>query len=315
MRIAERVTFGGSGLDRAAGLRKDAVALAGLLEQGAVLPIWRGKPLMQGDHPAWLAPGHAAFAHGAEPVFLGLDDGMARFATDISDWVPEAGAEAVASGFFDPSVQRHPALDDSHGFVELRGIMTQLTPREAELVATAKALLQWHRGHGFCSACGAASKMAQGGWQRGCPACGAQHFPRTDPVVIMLAIKDGHALIGRQPRFPKRFLSALAGFVEPGESLEEAVRRELWEEAGITTRRVRYLASQPWPFPSSLMMAAFAEADGFEVRLDEDELEEVRWVTKDEVRAALAGTGDFMAPPPLAIAHTLMKAWVDSDEG
>ncbi len=117
------------------------------------------------------------------------------------------------------------------------------------------------------------------------------------------------ALVGRQPRFPRRFFSALAGFVEPGESLEEAVRRELFEEAGIATTRVRYIASQPWPFPSSLMIGAFAEAAGDALTLDGDEIEDARWVTKADVAAALAGSGDWLAPPPLAIAHTLLKTW------
>ena len=311
MRIAERVTFGGSGLDRAAGLRKDAVALAGLLEQGAVLPIWRGKPLMQGDHPAWLAPGHAAFAHGAELVFLGLDDGMARFATDISDWVPEADAEAVASGFFDPSVQRHPALDDSHGFVELRGIMTQLTPREAEMVATAKALLQWHRSHGFCSACGAASKMAQGGWQRGCPACGAQHFPRTDPVVIMLVTHGNSVLLGRSPGWPEGMYSLLAGFVEPGETIEAAVRREVLEETGVRCGEVGYLASQPWPFPASLMIGARTEALNTTITIDPDEIEQARWVTREVLVAAFAGLHPEIKPARSgAIAHFILRNWL-----
>ena len=132
----------------------------------------------------------------------------------------------------------------------------------------------------------------------------------------MLALLDvdgvAHALVGRQPRFPKRFFSALAGFLEPGESLEEAVRRELFEEAGIATARVRYIASQPWPFPSSLMVGAFAETTGTgELTLDDDEIEEARWVTKAEVRAALDGAGPWLAPPPLAIAHTLLRAWVE----
>ena len=157
--------------------------------------------------------------------------------------------------------------------------------------------------------------FAKAGYSRTCQACNTEHFPRTDPVVIMLAIKrdainGDHALVGRGANFPKRFFSALAGFVEPGESLEEAVARELFEEAGIRVDKVRYLASQPWPFPSSLMIAAFAEATNVDITLDTDELEEARCVTKDEVRAALAGTGEWSAPPPMAIAHTLLKAWV-----
>ena len=311
MRIAERVTFGGSGLDRAAGLRKDAVALAGLLEQGAVLPIWRGKPLMRGDHPAWLAPGHAALAHGAGPVFLGLDEGMARFAADISDWAPEVGAEAVASGFFDPSVQRHPALDDSHGFVELRSIMTQLTPREAELVATAKALLQWHRSHGFCAACGARSQMAQGGWQRSCPACGAQHFPRTDPVVIMLVTHGNSVLLGRSPGWPEGMYSLLAGFVEPGETVEAAVRREVLEETGVNCGEVGYLASQPWPFPASLMIGARTEALDTTITIDPDEIEQARWVTREDLVAAFAGLHPEIKPARSgAIAHFILRNWL-----
>ena len=311
MRIAERVTFGGSGLDRAAGLRKDAVALAGLLEQGAVLPIWRGKPLMRGDHPAWLAPGHAALAHGAGPVFLGLDEGMARFAADISDWAPEVGAEAVASGFFDPSVQRHPALDDSHGFVELRSIMTQLTPREAELVATAKALLQWHRSHGFCAACGARSQMAQGGWQSSCPACGAQHFPRTDPVVIMLVTHGNSVLLGRSPGWPEGMYSLLAGFVEPGETVEAAVRREVLEETGVNCGEVGYLASQPWPFPASLMIGARTEALDTTITIDPDEIEQARWVTREDLVAAFAGLHPEIKPARSgAIAHFILRNWL-----
>jgi len=311
MRIAERVTFGGSGLDRAAGLRKDAVTLASLLEQGTVLPIWRGKPLMQGDHPAWLVPGHAALAHGAETVFLGFDDSVARFAADISDWAPEAGAEAVASGFFDPSVQRHPALDDSHGFVELRSIMTQLTPREAELVATAKALLQWHRSHRFCSACGAVSKMAQGGWQRGCPACGAQHFPRTDPVVIMLVTHGNSVLLGRSPGWPEGMYSLLAGFVEPGETVEAAVRREVLEETGVRCGEVGYLASQPWPFPASLMIGARTEALDTTITIDPDEIEQARWVTREDLVAAFAGLHPEIKPARYgAIAHFILRNWL-----
>jgi NAD+ diphosphatase len=279
-----------------------------------VLPVWRGKPLLAGSETCsagWIPSGHPVLAQGGPAVFLGLDGGIARFAQDISLWSPEAGAEAVEGGVFDASEHRHPALPQDHVFAELRGAMTRLTPRDAELVATAKALLQWHASHGFCATCGAASDVAMAGWQRTCPSCGAHHFPRTDPVVIMLVTRGNSVLVGRSPGWPQGMYSLLAGFVEPGETLEAAVRLEVFEETGVGVGAVRYLASQPWPFPSSLMMAAFAEADGFEVRLDEDELEEVRWVTKDEVRAALTGNGDFLAPPPLAIAHTLLQSWVD----
>jgi NAD+ diphosphatase len=311
MRIAETVTFGGSGLDRAAGVRKDKAALDAALAQGSVLPIWRGKPLMQGARPGWLAPGHPALAHAGALVFLGLDDGQPRFAADISDWSPEAGAEAVQAGFFDPTVQRHPALDDSHGFAELRGVMVELTPREAELVATAKALLQWHRSHGFCAACGAASDMAMGGWQRDCPACGAHHFPRTDPVVIMLVTHGNAVLLGRSPGWPEGMFSLLAGFIEPGETIEAAVRREVWEETGVRCGQVSYLASQPWPFPASLMIGARTEALDKALTIDPEEIEQARWVTREELVQVFAGAHPEIKPARSgAIAHFILQNWL-----
>ncbi len=311
MRLAETVTFGGSGLDRAAGLRKDPDALAQALERGLVLPIWRGKPLVAGDRLGWLPAGHPVLASGGPPVFLGLDDAGPRFAADISAWSPEAGAEAVEAGFFDPSVQRHPALGDGQGFVELRGVMTQLTPREAELVATGKALLQWHRSHGFCATCGAASEMAQGGWQRGCSACGAQHFPRTDPVVIMLVTHGNSVLLGRSPGWPEGMYSLLAGFVEPGETMEAAVRREVFEETGVSCGPVGYLASQPWPFPASLMIGARAEALGDAITIDPEEIEAARWVTREELVSAFAGRHPEIKPARNgAIAHFILRNWL-----
>ncbi len=263
MKIAETVTFGGSGLDRAAPLRADPAALAVHLGAGSVVPVWRGKPLLAGallDAPGWVAPDHPVLGLGGALVFLGIDEGVARFAQDVSAWAPEAGAEAVERGFFDPSEQRHPALPDDHAFAELRGVMTRLTARDAELLATAKAVLQWHASHGFCATCGAASVVAMGGWQRNCPACGAHHFPRTDPVVIMLVTHGNSLLVGRSPGWPEGMYSLLAGFVEPGETLEAAVRREVFEEAGVRLGAVGYLASQPWPFPASLMFGCRAEA-------------------------------------------------------
>jgi 8-oxo-dGTP pyrophosphatase MutT (NUDIX family) len=193
------------------------------------------------------------------PVFLGLDMGEPRFAVDISDWEPEEVPDTVGA-FFDPSEQRHPLLTGDHVFAELRGVMTRLDARSAEFVATAKAILGWHETHGHCARCGAKSRIVEAGWQRHCPDCGARHFPRTDPVVIMLILSGNDVLMGRSPGWPEGMYSLLAGFVEPGESLEAAVRREVREETGVEVGAVGYLASQPWPFPASLMVGCRGEA-------------------------------------------------------
>ncbi|WP_353200170.1 NAD(+) diphosphatase [Sandarakinorhabdus sp.] len=286
--------FTGNRLDRADEVRRDPAAVIALRGRSDArwLVMDKLNPVVRpGDTPAILWAYRSDVPHDALSIFLGMDGDAPRFAAAAP------GDELVA--------------DFGGQVIDARAAGALLPGHEAAIVAQARSILDWHQRHGYCAVCGAPTVLAKAGYARQCGGCKAEHFPRVDPVVIMLAVRQDHALIGRQPRFPKRFLSALAGFVEPGESLEEAVRRELWEEAGITCGRVDYLASQPWPFPSSLMIAAFAESDGFEVRLDQDELEEVRWVTKDEVRAALAGEGDFLAPPPLAIAHTLLKAWIE----
>ena len=172
-------------------------------------------------------------------------------------------------------------------------------------------MLDWHRRHGFCANCGAPTVMTRAGYARQCDACATEHFPRVDPVVIMLAEHDGRVLVGRGVNFPGNFFSALAGFVEPGESLEEAVARELHEEAGIRVRNVCMIASQPWPFPSSLMIGAHAEALSDELTLDPTEIADARWVSRAEVRAALAGQGDWGAPQPIAIANRLLRRWAE----
>jgi NAD+ diphosphatase len=311
MQIAETVTFGGSGLDRRASLRRDVAGLADALSRGFVLPLWRGKPLMDGEHPAWVPAGHPVLAQAGPPVFLGIDEGTPRFAVDLSDWSPDPGVAAPEAGFFDQTVQRHPAMTGEEAFAELRGVMTLLTPREAELVATAKALLQWHRSHGFCSACGERSDIAQGGWQRVCPACAAQHFPRTDPVVIMLVTNGNSVLLGRSPGWPEGMFSLLAGFLEPGETVEAAVRREVLEETGITCGAVSYLASQPWPFPASLMIGARTEATSDRIVVDPEELEQACWVTREELVQAFAGRHPTIRPSRHgAIASFILRNWL-----
>ena len=191
-------------------------------------------------------------------------------------------------------------------------IIPELSFPEAALYGGARSLVDWHDRHRFCSRCGATTHPIKAGWARQCATCSTEHFPRTDPVVIMLAERDGKVLIGRSPRFPPGRYSALAGFVEPGESFEEAVRRELWEECGIRTGRVDYLFSQPWPFPSQLMIACMAEALDDQLTLDTEEVEDAIWVTRDEVRAALSGAegARFTRPTPVAIAHHMLRHWI-----
>jgi NAD+ diphosphatase len=311
MRIAETVTFGGSGLDRHGGLRRDAKGMEEALAKGRVLLFWHGKPLIRNDKPAWLPSGHPVVAGASPGVFLGIDDGLAHFAADISNWVPDPAIEQRQAGFLDLSIQKHPGLDSDTGFVELRGIMTQLAPREAELMATGKAVLQWHRSHGFCATCGAASDVTDAGWQRSCPACGTVHFPRTDPVVIMLVTSGNSVLLGRSPGWPEGMFSLLAGFVEPGETVEAAVRREVFEEAGVTCGAVSYLASQPWPFPASLMIGMRTEAQGREIRLDPDELDQALWLSREDLVAVFAGRHPAInAPRKGAIAHFILRNWL-----
>lgn len=190
-------------------------------------------------------------------------------------------------------------------------LLPLLSGEDAALYGGARSLVDWHARHRFCAACGNATALFRGGWGRKCGNCNAEHFPRVDPVVIMLAEYDGRVLVGRQGGFQPGFFSALAGFVEPGESLEEAVARELFEEAGIRVSDVTYVASQPWPFPSSLMIGCRAVANDPALTLDTTEIEAAMWVDRAEVRAALAGDmgAPFMAPPSLAIARHLLEDW------
>lgn len=316
MKLAETVTFGGSGLDRAAHLRGDAEALAKLLADSAagVLPIWRGKPLIAGEArnmPGWLAADHPIFEHADEAeIFLGLDDGTPRFARDISGWEPDEALETLGA-FLDPSEQHHPSVAADHRFSELRAIMVGLNPRNAELIASAKAVGAWHETHGFCARCGARSAITMAGWQRDCASCGAHHFPRTDPVVIMLITRGNSVLMGRSPGWPEGMYSLLAGFVEPGETIEAAVRRETFEEAGIEVGQVDYLASQPWPFPASLMMGCHGHATSEAVTIDPNEIEDALWVTREEMLETFAGNNPKMKPARKgAIAHFILLNWL-----
>ncbi len=305
--------FGGHWDSRAAQNRAEGAWMARAMADPTtlVLPMWRGKPHLAGGALALVAPGDAMLAQAERPwLYLGQHGGRAYFAADISRWEPPALDRAALAMFTDQSVQIHPAAASGAQFAELRLHMTQLPPDQAAMAATARAGFNWHRTHRFCSSCGAPSDVAQAGGERLCPACGARHFPRTDPVVIMLVVQGNSVLLGRSKGWPEGMYSALAGFVEPGETLEAAVAREVFEETGLDTRSVRYLASQPWPFPNSLMLGCVATATSRAITLD-DELEDARWFTREEVLAAWSGTDPTITPArPGAIAHAMIGAWL-----
>jgi NAD+ diphosphatase len=301
--------FAGNPLDRVSDKRLDEewIARQVAASESLGLVMWNGKPMVEtakdgGAQIAYVSAGMAReLAGGPERLlFMGLWKDTAVFAVDME------GPADPADG----------PLEGLGRFEDLRMIAMTLPPSEASILATAKAMFEWRRKHRYCAACGQPSEAADAGWKRVCPSCKTQHFPRTDPVVIMLAVKGERCLVGRQAAWPRKMYSALAGFLEPGESIEEACARELWEEARLRTVRVRYHSTQPWPYPTSLMIGLIAEVENDDATPDMIELDEVRWFTREEARAMLRGeVADANAPGALAIAHSLIRAWAHEGPG
>ena len=290
------IAFAGSALDRADHVRADPDALARLTNVSARLLRLEGlDPVVSGE--GTLEWGSLAEANvDSEVLFLGLDGDRGCFAE-----VPTSLMGSMA-----------PAGPNSWR------AMTLLSASDLATYGGARSLVDWHARHRFCAVCGSATKVAKGGWQRTCTDedCGAEHFPRVDPVTIMLVEHEGNVLLGRQPRFPPKSYSALAGFVEPGETIEEAVARETLEEANVTVRDVTYVVSQPWPFPSSLMIGCHAYADDPAITIDKTELEDARWFSREDVAEAIeasenGGSGRALqTPPSFAVANHLMRWWL-----
>jgi NAD+ diphosphatase len=314
------LAFGGGGLDRADHLRGEADALRA--DPGSrALPIWRGRPLMAGTsgpggdlHLELLAPDHPLITeHDPQWIFLGKQGDTPLFAADIS--VMPAYSHAADGGPGDPGMDM-PAppvgtLPEDARFPDLRAALAGLTPFESELAATARGILEWHRSHRFCAACGAQSAMDQAGWRRLCDACGRMHFPRTDPVVIMLVTSGNSVLLGRSPGWPEGMYSLLAGFMEPGETVSAAVAREVAEETGVRVGPAQILATQPWPFPASLMIGCWAEAESLEMTIDPAEIEDALWISREDLADVFAGTHPLIRRPRRgAIAQVLMKNWL-----
>jgi NAD+ diphosphatase len=290
--VNDAPAFSGQPLDRADPLRGDPQRIEELRRDGTLLALDGLLPVLGDDgRLAWLAAHEAP--DDAELVFLGLQpDGRGAFGV-----VPEDGNADPAT------VQR-----------QIWALLGRLSPDDLAIYGTARSVLDWQARHRFCAQCGAPTAPARAGWQRNCPTCGAEHFPRVNPVAIMLVECESRLLLGRGERFPPRSYSALAGFLEPGESIEDAVRREVFEEAGVRVGEVQYIASQPWPFPSQLMVGCLGFAESLELSIEKNEIEDARWFSRAEVAEAMAKGRDstsFLPPPPQAIAHHLLKWWLE----
>ncbi len=299
-------TFAGNPLDRASYLRSKPDWVKEKLDDpdSLALVLWNGKPMVEnrkGEAGCQIAYVRASMAgelsgDGERLLFLGLWQETAVFALDMEGTADPADGPMQGLGRFE----------------DLRAVALDLPPADAAILATAKAMFEWRRRHRHCANCGQPTRPKEGGWKRVCDSCKVEHFPRTDPVVIMLPVNGERCLLGRQAAWPKGMFSALAGFLEPGETIEEACAREVWEEAGLRTARVRYHSTQPWPYPSSLMIGLIAEVDDGEATADKTELDEVRWFTREEARALSNGVLESAkAPGSMAIAHQLIKAWAE----
>ena len=301
-----RFAYAGSAIERAASRRSDAAELAALAERDnarcyvivsdLIVMRKRGEAL----DPLFAIGEARTLGAVHETVFLGLLEEAPRFGLALN-----------------PAALDQLKARSDLKLIDLRTIAMQgiVAVEHLPPLAEAKAVIGWHAHHRFCPNCGAATLPVQGGWRRDCPACKAEHFPRTDPVVIMLAVAGGRCVLGRSPRFPKTMWSCLAGFAEPGESIEEAVRREVREEVGLVCARVSYFASQPWPFPTSLMIGCHAEALSETIVIDRSEIEEARWFDRDELKLMLERRhpDGLATPPPLAIAHHIVRDFVERD--
>lgn len=305
------------GLERAAHHRRDAAWLdkAFAADNVQILVMREGMPLVEGSAPPTapsaigtrLAPGRPILWLGAQAAMLSAK-ATRIFLGETDKGSPVFALELPASFILDAS-----PIAGLGVFEDFRAAASGFSPFEGGAAATARCLFEWHRKNGFCANCGDRTKIEEAGWKRKCGDCGMEHFPRVDPVAIMLAVRGDKCLLGRQAAWRPGFWSCLAGFVEPGETIEQAAAREMLEEAGVRcTTRADYLFCQPWPFSHSLMIGLILEADAEDITVDTSELETARWFTREEAAAMMAGTHpDAYAPPHFAVAHHVIKAWLD----
>jgi NAD+ diphosphatase len=304
--MSDAISFCGNPLDRAALARRDPAWIEAQLvdESARYLPMWKLQPLVKLGERRSLAWATSEFFAELDPtpekILLGIEEGVPHFAADVSG--PNEGAEQLLG------------VEEVARFEELRSIAPQLGADETGIAAQARSLIDWHSGNLWCPACGGSTRARQAGGLRVCGDCLVEHYPRTNPVAIVVVSDGDRCLLGRAPGWPAVLYSALAGFIEPGETIEAAARREVMEEAGIAVGEVSYVTSQPWPFPSSLMIGCLAEATSSEIQVDPIELEHADWFSRDQVRESLSGRSkELVVPPSLALAHHLILEWIAQD--
>ena len=313
--------FSETNFNRSAKMRQKTSQLAHLIRnpQTKHILIWRGKilfnfssntpriGLISHNHKFWYNLNAVPIENGK---FVGFQEDTALFYHDIPDWNDLETKNLKEEPFLDESRHSHPAISNSFAFCEIRSLMTVITKSDAAILTTVKGIYEWNNVTNFCNKCGSATINTLSGWEKVCSACNIKHFPRTDPVVIMMVFNEDKALLGRSSIWPKGMFSCLAGFMEPGESVEAAVKRETFEETGILVENVKYVTSQPWPFPSSLMIGCIAKAKSNEILIDKDELEDARWFTREEIRQAIETKTTWWPARKGSIARFLISQWV-----
>ena len=315
--------FSKTNFDRSTKIRQNSLELIRLIkkQETSHILLWRGKVLfnfspnklvlakLKNSDSFWNEPSTPKITNGN---FIGFQDQQAIFYHDILDWNGLNLKNSELNKFSDTSQYRHPALPNHFAFCEIRSVMAQISENDAKILGCIKGIYEWNKSNAYCSKCGAKTTNRLSGWEKVCQSCNAKHFPRTDPVVIMLVYRKDYALLGRSAMWPKGMFSCLAGFMEPGESIETAVRRETFEETGVIVKNIRYVTSQPWPFPASLMIGCFAEAKSHDIFLDKDELEDAQWFSKKEISMAIQSKGRWWPAREGSIARFLINLWTNS---
>lgn len=316
----DRILFNSGLIQRCPEIHENPDQISKLLSSNSkskIIPFWQEKPLVLTDGQlCWLNPNHKLFSRCKTTVFLGFHNGLARFASSVSDQLVGCESEMALGNIQDDSTLIHPEAPKNTKFLSLRSVMSNLSAENAEFAAIAKILLNWHDTHLYCPKCGEPVVMTAAGWQQYCRKCQIQYFCRTNPVVIMLVTFRNSVLLARSKFWPKRMHSLIAGFVDVGETIESAISRESNEEVGIEVSNIRYLASQPWPFPSSLMIGFSAQAKNDKLRIDYNELENAQWVSRERMLKIFTGMDDEITQPRQGtIAEHMLMIWLQGRTG